>query len=48
MEFLTDHGDFDDVPYEFVMANMRRKHPKFLDADGTGTVSGGSLADEAS
>ncbi|MEU8890335.1 transglutaminase family protein [Streptomyces sp. NPDC048442] len=47
MEFLTDHGDFDDVPYEFVMGNMRRKHPKFLDKDGTGTVSGGSLADEA-
>ncbi|MEW2069995.1 transglutaminase family protein [Streptomyces sp. NPDC007346] len=47
MEFLTDHGDFDDVPYEFVMGNMRRKHPKFLDSDGTGTVSGGSLADEA-
>ncbi|MER7696882.1 MULTISPECIES: transglutaminase family protein [unclassified Streptomyces] len=47
MEFLTDHGDFDDVPYEFVMGNMRRKHPKFLDEDGTGTVSGGSLADEA-
>ncbi|MFD8581425.1 transglutaminase family protein [Streptomyces californicus] len=47
MEFLTDHGDFDDVPYAFVMENMRRKHPKFLDEGGTGTVSGGSLADEA-
>ncbi|BFP53409.1 transglutaminase family protein [Streptomyces griseus] len=47
MEFLTDHGDFDDVPYAFVMENMRRKHPKFLDEDGTGTVGGGSLADEA-
>ncbi|MFD3514431.1 transglutaminase family protein [Streptomyces sp. NPDC058657] len=47
MEFLTDHGDFDDVPYEFVMATMRRKHPKFLNEGGTGTVQGGSLADEA-
>ncbi|MFJ6884204.1 transglutaminase family protein [Streptomyces californicus] len=47
MEFLTDHGDFDDVPYAFVMENMRRKHPRFLDEGGTGTVSGGSLADEA-
>ncbi|GGS11161.1 MULTISPECIES: transglutaminase-like domain-containing protein [Streptomyces] len=48
MEFLTDHGGFDDVPYAFVMANMRRKHPGFLDDSGTGTVRGGSLAAEAS
>lgn len=48
MEFLTDHGDFDDVPYEFVMSSMRRKHPKFLNEAGTRTVNeGGSLADEA-
>ncbi|WP_066947627.1 transglutaminase-like domain-containing protein [Streptomyces lushanensis] len=48
MEFLVDHGSFDDVPYEFVMANMRRKHPGFLNTTGTGTVDGGSLAAEAS
>lgn len=47
MEFVADHGDFDDVPYEFVMSNMRRKHPRFLDNSGTGTVHGGSLAAEA-
>ncbi|MFJ4677905.1 MULTISPECIES: transglutaminase family protein [unclassified Kitasatospora] len=47
MEFLTDHGAFDDVPYDFVLETMRRKHPKFLDAGGTGTVSGGRLADES-
>ncbi|RAJ45671.1 transglutaminase superfamily protein [Kitasatospora sp. SolWspMP-SS2h] len=47
MEFLTDHGAFDDVPYDFVLEAMRRKHPKFLDAGGTGTVSGGRLADES-
>lgn len=47
MEFLTDHGAFDDVPYDFVMANMRRKHPGFLDDSGQGTVAGGSLAAEA-
>ncbi|MGW2395698.1 transglutaminase-like domain-containing protein [Kitasatospora sp. NPDC001664] len=47
MEFLTDHGAYDDLPYDFVLANMRRKHPKFLDDTGTGTVSGGRLADEA-
>ncbi|MEU3826977.1 transglutaminase-like superfamily protein [Streptomyces sp. SID486] len=47
MEFLVDHGGFDDVPYEFVMTNMRRKHPGFLNDTGTGTVRGGSLAAEA-
>ncbi|MFD3542029.1 transglutaminase family protein [Streptomyces sp. NPDC058662] len=47
MEFLVDHGGFDDVPYEFVMANMTRKHPGFLNTEGTGTVRGGSLAAEA-
>lgn len=47
MEFLADHGGFDDVPYEFVMENMRRKHPNFLSAAGTGTVRGGLLAAEA-
>ncbi|WP_112466012.1 transglutaminase-like domain-containing protein [Streptomyces triticisoli] len=47
MEFLTDHGAFDDVPYDFILETMRRRHPKFLDADGTGTVRGGRLADES-
>jgi len=47
MEFLVDHGGYDDVPYEFVMENMRRKHPKFLDGSSSRTVSGGSLATEA-
>jgi transglutaminase-like putative cysteine protease len=48
MEFLVDHGGYDDVPYEFVMTNMRRKHPGFLNDEGSGTVRGGSLAAEAS
>ena len=45
MEFLVDHGIFDDVPYDFVIDTMRAKHPKFL--SGTGTVAGGNLAAEA-
>lgn len=45
MEFLKEHGEFDDLPYELVMDSIRRAHPKFL--DGSGTVSGGSLALEA-
>jgi transglutaminase-like putative cysteine protease len=47
MEFLVDHGGFDDLPYEFVMDQMRTNHPDFLDQEGTGTVRGGSLAAEA-
>lgn len=49
MEFLTDHGAFDDVPYDFVIGSMRARHPKFLSDTGTGTstVAGGRLADEA-
>ncbi len=47
MEFLKDHGAFDDVPYDFVITTMRAKHPKFLTSTATGTVAGGRLADEA-
>lgn len=47
MEFLVDHGAYDDLPYEFVMSNMRRKHPNFLHDGGSSTVKGGSLAAEA-
>ena len=45
MEFRKEHGEFDDLPYEFVMSHMRLLHPRFL--DGSGTVDGGSLANEA-
>ncbi|MFE1783642.1 transglutaminase family protein [Streptomyces sp. NPDC059506] len=45
MEFLAMHGEFDDLPHDFVMERMRSQHPNFL--KGTGTVGGGSLADEA-
>jgi transglutaminase-like putative cysteine protease len=45
MEFVADYGDFDDVPYEFVMSTMRSKHPRLL--EGTSTVRKGSLAAEA-
>jgi transglutaminase-like putative cysteine protease len=45
MEFLAEHGAFDDLPYDYVLDTMRRKHPSFL--TGSGTVRGGSLAAEA-
>ena len=45
MEFLTEHGAFDDLPYDYVLDTIRSKHPSFL--TGSGTVPGGSLAAEA-
>ncbi|MEE1752045.1 transglutaminase-like domain-containing protein [Streptomyces sp. SP18CS02] len=47
MEFLKEHGEFDDLPYDFVMESIRRAHPNFLAGSGSGTVAGGSLALEA-
>jgi transglutaminase-like putative cysteine protease len=45
MEFLKMYGEFDDLPYDYVMDNMRKKHPSFL--ENSTTVRGGSLAAEA-
>lgn len=45
MEFLKMHGEFGDLPYDYVMDNMRMKHPRFL--ENSRTVRGGSLAAEA-
>jgi transglutaminase-like putative cysteine protease len=45
MEFLREHGQFDDLPYDWLIALMRRKHPGMFTGD---TTSGsGSLAAEA-
>lgn len=30
MEFMWFHGEFADFPYEFVLDNMRRMHPRLL------------------
>jgi transglutaminase-like putative cysteine protease len=45
MEFLRFHGDFDDVPYDLVLDNIRRSHPKFL--TGSTRTAPGSLIAEA-
>jgi len=45
MEFLAEHGTFDDLPYDYVLDAMRRRHPSFL--TGSSTVRGGTLAAEA-
>ncbi|MEV7438327.1 transglutaminase-like domain-containing protein [Streptomyces griseoviridis] len=46
MEFLRHHGEFDDLPYERVVAELRRAHPGLLGADGGGFTEG-SLVREA-
>ncbi|WP_394346694.1 transglutaminase-like domain-containing protein [Streptomyces dangxiongensis] len=46
MEFLRHHGEFDDLPYERVVEELRTAHPRLLNASGTGFTEG-SLAGEA-
>ncbi|MFZ4156438.1 transglutaminase domain-containing protein [Streptomyces pseudogriseolus] len=46
MEFLRHHGEFDDLPYEAVLADLRAAHPGLFRGDGTRLASG-SLAGEA-
>lgn len=45
LEFLREHGEFDDLPYDFVLAALRRAHPALLRSPTT--VGPGSLAAEA-
>lgn len=45
MEFLRDHGEFDDLPYEWLMGLMRVKHPGMFTGDRTS--EGGSLLHDA-
>jgi Transglutaminase-like superfamily len=45
MEFLREHGEFDDLPYEWLLALMREKHPGMFHGDFTS--GSGSLLHEA-
>jgi len=45
MEFLREHGEFDDLPYEWLLGLMRRVHPAMFDGDTT--RGSGSLLNEA-
>lgn len=45
MEFLREHGEFDDVPYDMVVGGIRQAHPKLFASQHTTT--GGSLVGEA-
>ena len=44
MEFLREHGEFDDVPYERVVGGIRRNHPKLFAGEYT-TARGSLVAD---
>ncbi|MCS0602266.1 transglutaminase-like domain-containing protein [Streptomyces sp. LP11] len=46
MEFLRSHGEFDDLPYERVIGELKTVHPRLFSADGT-RFTEGSLAGEA-
>ncbi len=45
MEYLRVHGEFDDVPHQRLLADLRAAHPRLLDADDR--VVAGSLPREA-
>lgn len=45
MEFLHEHGEFDDLPYDLVIAGLRAAHPALL-AEGD-RVARGSLVVES-
>lgn len=44
MEFLREHGDFDDVPYDLVVGGIRSAHPKLF-ASQFVTARGSLVAD---
>ncbi|MER7179422.1 transglutaminase-like domain-containing protein [Streptomyces hyaluromycini] len=45
MEFLRQYGEFDDLPYDWLLALLRQKHPGMFAGDET--PGSGSLLDEA-
>lgn len=46
MEFLRVHGEFDDLPYDWVIADLRASHPGLFPGDSL-RFAGGSLVQEA-
>ncbi|MEU8080286.1 transglutaminase-like domain-containing protein [Catellatospora citrea] len=44
MEFLHEHGEFDDVPYDMVVGGIRAAHPKLFASEHT-TAHGSLVAD---
>jgi len=46
MEYLVDHGTFDDVPVEFILMNFKKHYPKLF-KNGLNSISGESLEKDA-
>ncbi|GAB2701779.1 transglutaminase-like domain-containing protein [Kitasatospora kifunensis] len=47
MEFLHEHGEFDDLPYQLVLDGLRAKHPALFVAEGGDRFTAGSLVADA-
>ncbi|MGW0737590.1 transglutaminase-like domain-containing protein [Streptomyces sp. NPDC002851] len=47
MEFLREHGEFDDLPYERVLADLRAAHPGLFADGAADRFAAGSLTGEA-
>ncbi|MFJ8888515.1 transglutaminase family protein [Streptomyces sp. NPDC102402] len=47
MEFLRFHGEFDDLPYERVLADLRIAHPRLFRSGGAAAFAAGSLEADA-
>ncbi|MBL1099262.1 transglutaminase-like domain-containing protein [Streptomyces coffeae] len=47
MELLWEHGEFDDLPYEEVLAGLRAGHPRLFPAGGGDRFVAGSLEADA-
>ncbi|MFI6447713.1 transglutaminase family protein [Kitasatospora sp. NPDC050543] len=47
MEFLYEHGEFDDLPYELVLDGMRREHPGIFVGPERERFAAGSLVADA-
>ena len=45
MEYLVDHGTFEDVPVAFILENFKKHYPKFFEG-GFEFIKGGSLEEE--
>jgi hypothetical protein len=45
MEFLRSHGEFDDFPYDAIVPELRRLHPRLFESPDR--VTSGSLVAEA-
>ncbi|MEU6235171.1 transglutaminase-like domain-containing protein [Kitasatospora sp. NPDC047058] len=47
MEFLREHGEFDDLPYDLVLTGMRREHPGLFAGPDAHRFTAGSLVADA-